>query len=42
MQNLSESAPSKTEEYNQVPVFYCGHCLSLAIASVEGALDYCT
>ena len=35
MENLT------TEDYNNIPVYYCEHCLSLAIKS-EGFLDYCT
>lgn len=33
----------KLEEYNQEPVFYCKHCLSLRIKSAAGEdfCDYC-
>lgn len=31
------------EQYNNIPVFYCKHCLSLKILSVPGIedLDFC-
>lgn len=29
------------EEYNQIPVYYCKHCLSLAIQSLPDGTDYC-
>lgn len=31
---------SNTEEYNNEPVFYCEHCLSLLVQTV-GNIDYC-
>ena len=40
MQN--ESVPLTKEDYNQIPVYYCKHCGSLAIRAVPGFLnDYC-
>ena len=34
---------NKREAYNNEPVFYCKHCLSLKVKSVPGMeeLDYC-
>lgn len=34
---------SNSEEYNNIPVFYCKHCLSLKIKTVVTGLnlDYC-
>lgn len=29
------------EEYNNIPVVYCTHCLSLNIKIIEGIADYC-
>ena len=29
------------EQYNDEPVFYCSHCLSLNVQTIEG-LDYCS
>ena len=45
MENLStEIKPveleTPKEEFNNVPVLYCKHCLSLAILNVDGT-DYC-
>lgn len=28
-------------EYNQEPVFYCTHCLSLRVKSLDAYVDYC-
>lgn len=45
MENLNtenksiESKVSK-EEYNNIPIIYCKHCLSLAIRDLDG-IDYC-
>lgn len=30
-----------TEEYNDIPVFFCARCLSLAIKTDEYMGDYC-
>lgn len=45
MENLSiETKPveleTPKEEYNNIPVVYCKHCLSLAIRNSDG-IDYC-
>lgn len=45
MKNLSiEIKPveleTPKEEYNNIPVVYCKHCLSLAIRNSDG-IDYC-
>lgn len=45
MENLStEVKPveleTPKEEYNNIPVVYCKHCLSLAIMNLDG-IDYC-
>lgn len=30
-----------SEEYNKEPVYYCPHCLSLRIKSIDEYIDYC-
>lgn len=32
---------SRMNEYNNIPVVYCKHCLSLAIRSLEEDSDFC-
>lgn len=29
------------EQYNDIPVYYCKHCLSLKIRQVYNSIDYC-
>lgn len=41
MQNLNEMPDSLNEEYNEEPVFYCTHCLSLRIKALDSYVDYC-
>ena len=36
----SKNTSKEQVDYNDDPVFYCSHCLSLKIKEVEG-LDYC-
>ena len=38
MNNLPQDTEQK--QFNDEPVFYCKHCLSLAIKSIQG-LDFC-
>lgn len=42
MNNLSTDKPSK-EDYNNIPVYYCKSCLSLAVKTVlvDSNLDFC-
>lgn len=32
------------EDYNKIPVYYCSHCLSLAVKGIPSStdFDYCT
>lgn len=36
----SQSTPEETINYNDAPVIYCKHCLSLAIKSID-VYNYC-
>jgi hypothetical protein len=40
MENFNNTNLNK-EDYNNIPVAYCKHCLSLKIMAVDGNLDYC-
>ena len=37
----SNNNTEKQVDYNDEPVFYCEHCLSLNIKEIEG-IDYCS
>ena len=41
MENTYSGKGTTVEEYNQEPVFYCTHCMSLAIKSLNPYVDYC-
>lgn len=43
MSNLPTRTEKSPEDYNQEPVYYCKHCLSLKIMRVAGMEDaeYC-
>ena len=45
MQNLADMEKDMTsltkEDYNNEPVFYCNHCLSLKILSLNSNIDFC-
>ena len=38
MKNLKEKLSK--EEYNQIPVYYCDSCLSLAVQDIDG-IQFC-
>jgi len=42
MQNLKNNCNIESNEnYNDIPVYYCSHCLSLNIMILDDNTDYC-
>ena len=41
MQSTYSEKDITAEEYNQEPVYYCPHCLSLNIKQLSEFVDYC-
>lgn len=38
---MSEFDKLTIEDYNNEPVYYCPHCLSLRVKSLNSYIDYC-
>ena len=41
MENTCLEKDITVEEYNQEPVYYCTHCMSLRVKVLDSFLDYC-
>ena len=41
MQSIENILSPSNEEYNEEPVFYCTHCLSLRVKALDSYVDYC-
>lgn len=41
MENIYLGKDITEDEYNEEPVYYCPHCMSLRIKILDQAVDYC-
>lgn len=41
MENTYLEKDTTVEDYNKEPVYYCTHCMSLKIKSLDSFVDYC-
>lgn len=41
MQNTSDTELNSNSVYNEEPVYYCTHCLSLRIKALDSFVDFC-